>query len=193
MPNPSTSITVQSAPVQPSKLQHTIQVLVVLPISFQAQTQLHMKNENSKYRFAIFHISPHFQVVYMSYSLLYSFSLCVDALSSHSHLPQFHCYPYLCILLRQCILICSTSYTYPGTLHLHHQLVSTSTAVPFICFWLQPCGIYGMHSHIRTLYYSSTHHICAVAYVFLLLSFTTAGGLFLAAHSKLKALLPDFL
>jgi hypothetical protein len=30
-------------------------------------------------------------------------------------------------------------------------------------------------------YYSYTHHICAVAYVFLLLSFTTSGGMFLAA------------
>jgi hypothetical protein len=67
----------------------------------------------------------------------------------------------------------------------------TSTAVHFICFWLQPCGIYGMHSHIRTLYYSYTHHICAVACEFLLLSFTTSGGMFLAAFSTLKALLPS--
>ena len=63
-----------------------------------------------------------------------------------------------------------TSCAYTGILRLHHLIVSTAPAVHFICFWLQPCGIYGMHSHIRTLYYSYTHHICAVACEFLLLS-----------------------
>ena len=54
--------------------------------------------------------------------------------SRHTITEQFRCYPDLCLLHRQCILICSTCFTYTGTLHLHHLLVSRFRSAPFLCF-----------------------------------------------------------
>jgi hypothetical protein len=127
------------------------------------------------------HIST-LQVVYDAIFLVIMSLLCLFSLQSGGYGWQyFHCFLYLCHVSTSCIL---------PTLHLHHACMSHLPQ--FILFVLGAA----MRGHlVRTAIFvphiTSVRTICPAAPCeFLLLSFTTSGGMFFMAFSTLKALLP---
>jgi hypothetical protein len=89
---------------------------------------------------------------------------------------------------------------HPDMLHMFHIYRHIAFAPPacvqisrssLSVFWGSLVGASSIYSHIRALYYSCTHYLHRSPCEFLLLSFTTSGGMFLTTMSLLKALLPD--
>ena len=99
------------------------------------------------------------------------------------------------IFTASCICaITSTSCILAGTLHLHHVYACHIYRSSFYLFWGQPCGCIWYAQPWFVPHITSVRTICTAAPCeFLLLSFTTSGGMFFMAFSTLKALLPDFI